>query len=209
MPRTAPLALFLLAMSALPLAAQADKRPDGWRVRFDEPGPDSTKLTFVAMPPGWHITTGPAAIFYNPATTGKGTFKADVNFFLFKPASGHAEAYGMFVGGTTLDAASQSYTYFLIRNDGQYLVKIRKGDDTKDVIPWTASPAIKIFDGKSESVPNSLTVLAGATTVDFLINGTKVASKPRADLPVDGIVGLRVNHRLNVHVSKLEVTATK
>jgi hypothetical protein len=209
MPRTIRLALLLLATSALPLAAQAGARPDGWRVRLDEPGPDSTKLAFSAMAPGWHITTGPAAIFYNPATTGKGAFKADASFFLFKPASGHAEAYGIFVGGTALDAASQSYTYFLIRNDGQYLVKVRKGDDTKDVIPWTASPAIKIFDGKSESVPNSLTVVAGATTVDFLINGTKVASKPRADLAIDGIVGLRVNHRLNLHVSKLEVTPTK
>jgi hypothetical protein len=45
--------------------------------------------------------------------------------------------------------------------------------------------------------------------VDFMINGTKVASRPRADLAVDGVVGLRVNHNLNLHVSKLEVTASK
>jgi hypothetical protein len=207
--RTTRLTLFLLAATALPLAAQADKRPDGWRVRFDEPGPDTTKLVFSSMAPGWHITTGPAAIFYNPATTAKGNFKADANFFLFKPASGHAEAYGIIVGGSALDAAGQAYTYFLIRNDGQYLVKVRKGSDTKDVIPWTTSPAIKLFDGKADDVANALTVVAGASSVDFLINGTKVASKPRADLPVDGIVGLRVNHRLNIHVAKLEVTPTK
>jgi len=54
-----------------------------------------------------------------------------------------------------------------------------------------------------------VTVVASPATVDFLINGTKVASKPRADVTADGIVGLRVNHNLNLHVAKLEVTPSK
>ena len=88
-------------------------------------------------------------------------------------------------------------------------MKQRAGKDTKDIIPWTASPAIKLYDGKSESVANLLTIVATPASIDFLINGTKVASRPRADLVVDGIAGLRVNHNLNLHVSKLEVTASK
>ncbi len=209
MPRSSTLALLLLALTSASLSAQGDKRPDGWRVRMDRPGADSTKLVFATMPPGWHITTGPAVILYNPATTAKGSFKAEANIFLFKPASGHAEAFGLFIGGTKLDGADESYTYFLIRNDGEYLVKQRAGKDTKDVIPWTKSAAIKLFDGKEENVANLLTVVATATSVDFLINGTKVASRPRADVVTDGVVGLRVNHNLNLHVSKLDVTATK
>ncbi len=209
MPRAPGFALLLFAISSASLSAQADKRPDGWRVRLDNPGPDSTKLTFAAMAPGFHVTTGPAVILWNPANTANGSFKAESNIFLFKPASSHAEAFGVFVGGNNLDAENESYTYFMIRNDGQYLVKQRAGKDTKDVIPWTASPAIKLYDGKSESVANLLTVVATPASVDFLVNGTKVASRPRTDLMVDGIVGLRVNHNLNLHVSKLEVTATK
>ena len=208
MPRAIRLTLLLAILASASLSAQ-DKRPDGWRVRLDDPGPDSTKLVFASMAPGWHVTTGPAVILWNPATTAKGAYKAETNINLFKPAGSHAEAYGLFVGGANLDAANESYTYFLIRNDGQYLVKQRTGKDTKDVIPWTKSPAIKLFDGKSESVANLLTVLATPATVDFLINGTKVASKPRAEVPADGIVGLRVNHNLNLHVSRLEVTASK
>jgi hypothetical protein len=208
MPRSIRLTLLLTVLATVSLGAQ-DKRPDGWRVRLDRPGPDSSKVLFETMPPGWHVTTGPAVILWNPATTAKGSYKADANIYLFKPASGHAEAFGLFVGGANLDAANESYTYFLIRNDGQYLVKQRVGKDTKDVIPWTKSPAIKLYDGKEESVGNLLSVVAGASTVDFLINGTKVASKPRADIGADGIVGLRVNHNLNLHVSKLEVTASK
>ena len=115
----------------------------------------------------------------------------------------------MFIGGTNLEADNEGYTYFLIRNDGQYLVKQRVGKETKDVIPWTASPAIKLFDGKSESAANTLTVVASAASVDFLINGTRVGTQPRTALATDGIVGLRVNHNLNLHVSRLDVTATK
>ena len=47
----------------------------------------------------------------------------------------------------------------------------------------------------ADTVKTTLAIQAGAETVDFLINGTKVASKPRKDLAVDGAAGLRVNHR--------------
>jgi hypothetical protein len=209
MPRSIRLTLLLAVLASASLSAQSDKRPDGWRVRLDNPGPDSTKVVFSTMAPGWHITTGPAVILWNPTTTAKGAYKAETNIHLFKPASEHAEAFGLFVGGANLDAENESYTYFMIRNDRQYLVKQRAGKETKDVIPWTKSPAINLFDGKSESAANLLTIVATPATVDFLINGTKVASKPRAEVPADGIVGLRVNHNLNLHVSKLEVTASK
>ena len=209
MPHCIRLTLLLAAFTATSLGAQTARRPDGWQVRLDKPGPDSTKVVFASMAPGWHVTTGPAVILWNPATTAKGSYKAETNIHLFKPESGHAEAFGLFVGGAGLDATNESYTYFMIRNDGQYLVKQRAGKDTKDVIPWTKSPAIKLFDGKEESVANVLTIVASPVTVDFLINGTKVASKPRAEVTADGIVGLRVNHNLNLHVSKLDVTASK
>jgi len=41
--------------------------------------------------------------------------------------------------------------------------------------------------------------------VRFSINGTVVATRPRAGLGVDGIVGFRVNHSLSVHVQSLTV----
>jgi hypothetical protein len=41
--------------------------------------------------------------------------------------------------------------------------------------------------------------------VDFAINGTQVASRPRASLATDGVVGMRVNHNLNLHFTSLSV----
>ncbi len=194
----------VLMLALTPTTGHA-QRPDGWKVRFDRAGADSAKLEFVSMPPGWHITTGPSVMLWNPSTTAKGNYTAETKTFLFKPSGSHAEGFGLVLGGSDLEGEAQRYTYFLVRNDGMYLVKERNGKETRDIVPWTASPAIRKFDGKAESVENVLTVTAGAGTVDFAINGTKVASKPRAGLAVDGIVGLRVNHNLNLHVATLQV----
>ncbi len=196
--------LFLAVLLPLASAGAQSKRPAGWKVRYDRTGVDTTKLAFETMSPGWHITTGPAAIFYDPATTGKGNFTAETVIHLFKPESPHAEAFGLFVGGHDLDQAGQGYTYFVVRNDGKYLIKQRTGTGTKDIVPWTDTPALKLYK-EGESVANTLTIKAGAQEVQFLINGTQVAAKPRAAVAPDGVVGLRVNHNLNLHISKLTV----
>lgn len=201
------LALFATLAAAGALHAQENQRPKAFKVRWDKPGADTAKTSFVTMTPGWHLTTGPnAGIFYDPSWSATGNYKAEALIHLFDPPKGHAEAYGIFVGGKDLEGDGQSYLYFLLRTDGQYLVKQRTGKAVKEVIAPTASPAIKAFDAAKKSVGNTLAIVAGAETVDFLINGTKVASKPRKDLAVDGTAGLRANHSLNLHVEKFAVT---
>ena len=61
---TAAVALFSILAPA-PAAAQPDEeqtRPDGWMIRADRSGADTSEIFFVDMPPGWHVTTGPAVI---------------------------------------------------------------------------------------------------------------------------------------------------
>lgn len=197
--------LLLAALVPLASATAQSARPAGWKVRYDRPDADTTKLSFETMSPGWHITSGPAAIFYDPSKAGKGNFTAETLIHLFKPASPHDEAFGLLVGGKDLEQPGQVYTYFVIRNDGKYLIKQRTGTTTKDIVPWTESAAIKRYTGTETSVPNTLTVKAGPSDVQFLINGTEVATKPRADVAPEGTVGLRVNHNLNLHIAKLIV----
>ena len=71
--------------------------------------------------------------------------------------------------------------------------------------PWTANDAIKVLPAaaaEGSSVLNALTVRAEAGDVTFLINGPQLAQIPRASLPADGIVGMRINHMLNLHISE-------
>ncbi|MEO5798333.1 MAG: hypothetical protein ABIZ70_07410 [Gemmatimonadales bacterium] len=199
-----------VASAQQPGPARVDARGLGWQVRSDG-NKEISRLAFVEMKPGWHITTGDVAgIFYRPEMTGVGAYTATMKVYFFGPPAAHPEAYGLLVGGKDLPGATQRYLYFVIRNDGKYLIKTRNGEATADVTPWTAAPAIKtIAATDTASVLNTLSVQATKDAVQFLINGIIVAAKPRKDLAVDGVVGMRINHQLNLHVADLSVVTAK
>jgi hypothetical protein len=207
MRRLAPLLpLFALALVASSLAAQDLQRPDGWNVRFDDPGASEDDLEmFVSMPPGWHVTSGPAAIFWGPEMEASGNYRVEMEVFLFDP-KGMREAFGMFAGGRNLEGDDIEYTYFLIRDGREFIVKRREGADAPTLRPWTGHEAILGWTDRGEgaTAKNILAIEAGAETVRFLVNDAEVAVLPRADLGMDGAFGFRVNHMLNVHVSRLE-----
>jgi hypothetical protein len=195
----------MAALAAVPvLEAQQStrgERPANWRWRFDRPAADSL-LAFTTMAPGWHITTGPAVILYDPDLTASGNFRLESRIVLFPPGE-HAEAFGLLLGGRDLQGPGQSYIYFVIRKDGRFLVKRREASGTRDLIAWTSHAAITPHPGGEGTVTNVLAVDAGESEVRFLVNGQQVASLPRATTPVDGVVGFRINHRLNLHVTTL------
>jgi hypothetical protein len=197
-------ALLCIAQAA---AAQDLERPAEWKIRFDRPNSPDSALYFVEMPPGWHITTGPACILYDPARTATGDYHVQSEIFLF-PGE-RREAFGVFLGGRDLDGPDQSYTYFLIRKDGSFLIKQRRGRQTETLSPWKPHEAIVEHDGGEGTAKNVLEIRAGAQTVDFYVNAQQVASLPRSSVDTDGIVGLRVNHGLNLHVSSLSVEQTR
>lgn len=187
--------------------------PSEWEVRLDSPDtnitigsdPDSADIFFVNMKPGWHITTGPRAIFWHPASTAKGTYRIHTKIHLFDP-KGRNEAFGLFFGGENLKEENQTYTYFLLRNSGEYLIKKRIGSETKLVKDWTKTSAMTVYDDTSKSsVPNTLSVEVGENEVSFFVNGEKVDTLPKDQLDTEGFVGLRVNHRLNLHIEDFRV----
>lgn len=196
---------FVAVLLPLCLAAQEQERPKDWKVRFDRADAQDSTLFFVTMTPGWHVTTGPAGILYDPSRKATGTFRVESEIFLFNPGDRHREAFGVFFGGSDLDGAGQAYTYFLIRNDGSFLIKRRDGTETSTVQDWTATEAMVRHDGSDGTAKNILAVEVGASDVLFYVNGQPVASHPKASLHTRGVVGLRVNHNLNLHISSLSV----
>jgi hypothetical protein len=190
--------------------------PAGWTVRLDKPDPSvvigsdkNAGIFFVNMTPGWHVTTGPSAIFYHPESVAKGESRIEAVIHLFEPQGRHREAFGIFFGGAGLDGAKQAYDYFVIRNSGEFLIKRRNGSETPVIHPWTKSDAIVPHTEGKESVKNVLAVEVGKDSVHFFINGEKVAALPRSEVRTDGIVGLRVNHHVNLHISDLSVRPLK
>jgi hypothetical protein len=196
-----------VALLVAPLAAQA---PAGWKMRLDrsqnaQDPDDKSGVKFMAMGKAFHVAGGPAGVYWNPATTAAGNYTAKGTFTLLKP-SNHTNYYGLVFGGQGLDGASQRYTYFMVAQDGTFLIKQRTGEDTRDIKGYTPSAAVKKPDATGKSV-NALEVRVAGDTVSYVVNGTVVHMSPKSELkaPTDGIVGFRVNHVTEVQVDGFEV----
>ena len=199
----------VIALAALaPLAAQA---PQGWKMRVDKStaasDPDAGgDIKFVKSGSGFHATNPQAAVYWNPSDKASGSYTLKGTFTLEKP-SGHTNYYGLVFGGSDLEGAQQSYSYFVVAQNGTWLIKHREGDQTPTIAPKTPNDVVKKpgADGKST---NELEVRVGADKVDFAVNGTVVHSEPKSGAlaKTDGIYGIRINHLLEVQIDGLAVS---
>ena len=181
----------------------------GWQARLDDK--DAGRYTvndtkMVVMGPGLHVTSGPAAIYYDAKNDQKNAPFTISATFGQRVAPTHPEAYGLFIAGRDLaDAAKETYVYFLVRGNGQYFVAHRAGPDVHKIVNWTASDAVKAQDEKG-AASNALSIAAGADSVRFLVNGKQVHAIARTEITdVSGQAGVRVNHNLDVHVGGFSV----
>ena len=165
----------LLAVLALaPLVAQT---PQGWKQRVDRSqsatDPDAAgAIKFVTQGSGFHATNPQAAVYWNPANTVTGAYTLKGTFTLMKP-SGHTNYYGLVFGGSALEGADQAYLYFVVAQDGTWLLKSRNGAATPIVAPKTPNDAVKKPDASGQSV-NALEVRVGADKIDFVVDRKSV-----------------------------------
>ncbi len=201
-------AAVIALLFAAPLVAQG---PKGWMVRADRStsasDPDAAgAIKFVTMGKGFHATNPQAAVYWNPANTATGNYTLKATFTLQKP-SGHTNYYGLVFGGSDLEGATQNYLYFLVAQDGTWLVKRRDGDKaTQNVAEKAANDAVKKPDASGQST-NALEVRVTANKIEYVVNGTTVHTTPREGLTAktDGIYGIRVNHQLEVHIDGFSI----
>ena len=206
----------LSLLAAASLAAQSV--PTGWKQRIDRStnasDPDAAgAVKILTAGSGFHVETPSAAVFWNPANTVTGSYTLKGTFTLNKP-SGHTNFYGLFFGGSALDGADQKYVYFMVAQNGAWLVKTRTGANTTTTFAGLTGAArngavmhdsVKKPDADGKSV-NALEVRVQADKVDFVVNGTVVHSAPKAGLTTDGIWGFRSNHLLDINVEGLAVS---
>jgi len=188
----------------------------GWMGRVDPQaaarGRKIEEAKFIPMGGGIHVTAGPAAIYWNPANTATGNYTVTATFNQTK-ASAHPEGYGLLLTGKDLTTANEGYLYFLVRQDGKYLINHRANDSTvHKIIDWTADPAINAIDANGKA-SNKLTVVVGKDALSFRVNDKEVKSLARSVIDGGpdhagsiGIAGIRVNHNLDVHIDGFALT---
>jgi hypothetical protein len=204
----------LAAAAGGPLAAQVAGMPAGWRAITDRPSeysatgiePNSgAQYNFVNMAPGWHMTTGPGSLFFNPTLRAAGRFRVETEFFLFPNPSD--QPVGLMVGGTGLEGPLASVQWFglLIRRDGTAGVMHNHGTEHHPMVPYARADSLPPHPGNG--TPRVILAIdVDADSVRFFVNRGRIAAVPRADLKLDGPFGLRVGQGLNLHVVRLDYT---
>jgi hypothetical protein len=203
------LMLLLAGLADSPPGAQL-QTPSDWKWKTDVPAELTVeqkvppgKWLFVAMPPGWHITTGPGALLYHPDYKGLGRFVLETEIFLFPGTS--QQEYGLFLGGHGLDGDTR-YTAFVIRRDGSAAILSAAGTELRELSAWTRHPAVLAHPGNDDTVKNLLRVDVQPAKLAFLVNGVEVASVPRAEVTTEGRFGFRVGKDMNLHIVRLDAT---
>ena len=199
---------FLLTAAALAVAVSvAAQSPQGWKVRIDRSqnaqDPDNTpSLVFKPMGKGLHVKGGPAGTFWN-GTSATGNYTLKATFNLQEP-SNHTNYYGLVFGGSSLEGPSQAYAYFVIAQNGTFLVRQRRGEEVTDVVNRQSNAAVRKPGANGQS-SNALEVRVNGDTVSYVVNGTVVHTGAKGGLKTDGLVGVRVNHVLDVEFEGFEV----
>ena len=213
-------AVFLLFAPTASLVAQGDPDhpvagggalPAGWHVRTEpnrQTGQPASldNVKFTSMGDGLHTTVGPAAIYWRDRDTISGNYHVVAKMTQMQNPA-HPEAFGIFIGGKSLADSGQTYTYFLVRPiDGMYSIRRRASYMTRPtaVVEWTASDAVTKADSGGRAT-NELSILVQGGKAKFMVNGKEVYTGDAASLDVNGVVGYRVNHNLDVHLGPLGI----
>lgn len=187
------------------VAANGQGIPAGYTVITDDTTASLSSIRYEVKDGSWDVTTGPAHIIFADRDSASGVYTASATFAQLE-APRHPEAYGLIVGGRDLRSPNRGYTYFVVRGTGEFLVRVREGGQTRDVMKWTANAALPKQD-KDGKATYRLAIRVAADSVRFLANDTQVAAVRAGAVPTTGVAGLRINH--NLHVLTAPVTISR
>ena len=213
--RLAGIAIAAVALMASPLAAQSGhdlERPRHWKARYDD-GTSAAERRFVVMRPGWHVFAGPGGLFWDPGSYASGAYGVSSTIFLFPEGdpeqSGSTRLdspFGLFLGGSDLEAEGARYVAFELRNDGHFRIAEHAGDETRDLVPWTAHDAVVTSGAETTGpVKNLLAVDVRGDRTVFYLNDRQVAELPDGRVALDGVIGVRAGGGLSIHVTEVDI----
>jgi hypothetical protein len=161
----------------------------------------AAQIKFTATGDVNHFVMGPAGTFYNAAWTKTGDYKYSARVTQVKAPS-HPTSYGLMIGGADLAGANQTYTYFLVRNEGDFFIANREAGNRPIVVDWTKSDAIA-KQGPDGKQVNVLGIQVQGDNVIFTVNGKEVSKQPKSKLHTNGLFGYRIGHNMDVDIDQV------
>jgi hypothetical protein len=192
----------------------------GWAGKVDAreaaAGQTVSNAKFVREGDAFHVTTGPAVTYWNPANRASGNYTVKATFTepKYMNLNDHPHPYGIVIAGNDLGSDAQSYLYCAAYGSGTFIVR-GFGPEPFQMNGRRAQPhdAVHKATGTGQSVTQEIALSVTADKVECAINGTVVASYPKADLvtagklkSTDGVYGVRFGHNTEATVTGLTLT---
>ncbi len=236
MRRTCAYALALLALTLVPAAdfsqgsqtggqtetsravAGGGVSVPGWTGKIDSreeaAGMTLNSAKFAKEGDAFHVITGPAVTYWNPANKAAGNYTVKATFRepKFMNLNSHPHPYGVVIAGNDLGTAEQSYLYCAAYGDGKFIVRGFGPAPFQMNGRGAADPAVnKVAVG--EPVSQEIAISVRGDKVECSINNKVVASYDKSALvtagklkSTDGVYGMRFAHNTEVFVTGLKVT---
>jgi hypothetical protein len=187
----------------------------GWMGTADG-GAAITTAKFATMGNGFHITTGPAATYWNSANKASGdyTVKATFSEPKFQNLNDHPHPYGIMIGGNDMGTPNATYFYCSVQGNGAFIARgMGPAPFALNGRRAEMNAVIHKAAGVGQPVTNDVAVSVKGDKVECSINGTVVGSYDKAMVvgtgklkSTDGVYGLRSAHNTEVHVSNFSMT---
>jgi hypothetical protein len=189
----------------------------GWTGKADAGNKQGLTITDGKLAPegdGFRLTTGPAALYWNPANVAKGEYSVKATFTEPRQSFSHPHPYGVFIGGSDLDGGAPNALYCGAYRNGTFIVRMFSSGKRVDVVGRPApNDAIRKAATPDTQVVQDVEWAVRGDKVECRVNGTGVWSGTKADvtgtskLPsTDGIVGIRVSHNADAVVTNFALT---
>ena len=159
----------------------------------------------------FHVTTGPAVAYWNPANkaTGDYTVKATFTEPKYMNLNSHPHPYGIFIGGNEMGTGNQSYLYCAAYGNGRFIVRGFGPEPFQmNGFQGEGNNAVHKAAGVGQPVTQEITISVKGDRVECLINGTVVAGYNKSALvtegklkSTDGIYGFRFAHNTEANVT--------
>lgn len=187
----------------------------GWTGRVD-PGEAARGGTvqqakFETMGGGFHVTTGPSISYWKSGATATGDYTVRATFSepKFQNLNDHPHPYGVFIGGNDLGTDQASMLYCAAYGTGNFIVRgFGPAPFRMNGGRGEASDAVHKAAGVGQPVTQEIALSVRGDKVECAINGTVVASYPKADVvgtgklkSLDGAYGIRFGHNTEAHVA--------
>lgn len=163
----------------------------------------------------FHVTTGPAVAYWNPANmaTGNYTVKATFSEPKYMNLNSHPHPYGIFIGGNDMGGAGQSYLYCAAYGNGNFIVRgFGPAAFQMNGFAGESNAAVHKAPGRGQPVTQDIALSVKGNRVECSINGTVVAGYDKSALvspgklkSTDGVYGLRFAHNTEANVTGLSL----